>query len=528
MHFFALALGAFGHADIWEIQDSFFAADFILGCAFILIVYLTAVRLFGRTPHGACAFLFLCAAPYMNFFLGYVEIYSFSLTALALFAYLALLVTEEKFPFPLLCAYGMFLVFVSYLNGLAWISIGYLGIAEYRKGNRPAALAGAGVSAALSLGILALADFDMTALVDQSPISHFLSVSADVSLLNEYSQAFTLFSWNHAVEVANYLALMSPFAVPVVAALAWDRPSRLAATPFTAFLAIVGASYLLLLAVVKIQQGMANDWDVMASFFYFIGLYLMVLLREGGLPSRDRAALLVLSMTFIHTLIYVRLNSTVEPKIRRIESFYDTAMISQLGHYTISLHLSRYYDSRGDSVSPVALWTRYSSFFPDDPRGYSNALDYLKSLPAPDADSVMAVYDRWYSRDPLNPELRREYASYCLAAGNAAFAAGANERARASYERAIRLDPRSAAAFNNLGSVLAEGGKTDSALAMFSKAVEIDPGYAAALYNLGQAYSDLGDRRRATDAMRRAAALGSAEAEEFLSATGKPAGGRHE
>ena len=59
--------------------------------------------------------------------------------------------------------------------------------------------------------------------------------------------------------------------------------------------------------------------------------------------------------------------------------------------------------------------------------------------------------------------------------------------AQQRFEEAIRVDPHSAVAFNNLGSVLAMRGRIAEAERAFRRAVEIDPGYADARRNLEQA-----------------------------------------
>ncbi len=56
--------------------------------------------------------------------------------------------------------------------------------------------------------------------------------------------------------------------------------------------------------------------------------------------------------------------------------------------------------------------------------------------------------------------------------------------ARAAYERAVRLDPRNADAWNALGLALHMEGNRDGAEASFSRALSVEPGHFAAQRNL--------------------------------------------
>jgi tetratricopeptide (TPR) repeat protein len=67
----------------------------------------------------------------------------------------------------------------------------------------------------------------------------------------------------------------------------------------------------------------------------------------------------------------------------------------------------------------------------------------------------------------------------------------------AAYEKAIALDPKSAGALVNLGTVYFHQRKWDEAEGHYRKALEADPSYALAHFNLGNLYDEKGDRSKA-------------------------------
>jgi len=68
-----------------------------------------------------------------------------------------------------------------------------------------------------------------------------------------------------------------------------------------------------------------------------------------------------------------------------------------------------------------------------------------------------------------------------------------------AYEKAVELDPHSAGALVNLGTVFFNGHAWSDAEERYQKALEIDPGYALAHFNLGNLYDERGDAENARE-----------------------------
>jgi tetratricopeptide (TPR) repeat protein len=81
------------------------------------------------------------------------------------------------------------------------------------------------------------------------------------------------------------------------------------------------------------------------------------------------------------------------------------------------------------------------------------------------------------------------------------------DRAIADYNKAIELDPRYAAAYNNRGYVYRQKGELDRAIADYSKAIELDPNDFRAYNNRGHAYRQKGELDRAITDFNKTIAL---------------------
>jgi len=520
IYFLYYALTLIGSLDYSSIFTSFFVIEICLGAGFIVTTYWIVRNLFQQPLHRFFSYALLLVLPYMEFYFGYIEVYSVSTLLLALFILLSLLVLNGKTSFNLLPAVWLLLTLSHYVNGILGLSVLYLAFLEYKKTGR-VPYAGFGIAAGLLAAVLAGVGFDLDRLINQSPVSHFLSISGSISIFNAYSQAYTIFSFYHMLDLANYFVLMSPFALVLVAL--WfvrkKRGGRLSSSLNIWFLAAC-LPLLLYMFVAKLEQGTASDWDVFAAHFYLFNIFAaFVFFRETG-EDTSKTFSLILCVSLLNSLVWFHVNSLREPSIIRFQSLWDKRILSHLGNYTHALRLTRYYDSQNDSLSQIDVWEKYSNLYPDDPRGYMNTIQALSEFAPGDFQRKTNTYQRWISTDPGNDSLKTAYASFCVNAGNKYFEGGHLEKAKIYYLLAIGGDSASSRALNNLGSVFAEQGSKDTAIFLFNRALQIYPEYPEANFNIGRAYFDGGDKPRGIQFIRKAARLGNVQAQQFLSNRG--------
>lgn len=79
---------------------------------------------------------------------------------------------------------------------------------------------------------------------------------------------------------------------------------------------------------------------------------------------------------------------------------------------------------------------------------------------------------------------------------------GETEKALASYQAALEIDPNHPAVLNNLGTLLMKLGQPRAAVPQFERALKAKPGYPQAMNNLGVALKELGQNSEASDILR--------------------------
>jgi lipoprotein NlpI len=97
----------------------------------------------------------------------------------------------------------------------------------------------------------------------------------------------------------------------------------------------------------------------------------------------------------------------------------------------------------------------------------------------------------------VNTEVWGDEASEAYDKGIQFLSEGRQRDAITAFDKAIRLNPRSAEAYQGRGMAYNETGKNEQALKDYDAALALNPQYAEAYFNRGNVYSDLGQHERA-------------------------------
>jgi len=164
----------------------------------------------------------------------------------------------------------------------------------------------------------------------------------------------------------------------------------------------------------KLEQGMANDWDTFAAFFFLMNLIAVYFFFRKEPKRSHNILLLIIGISLLNSLTWFTLNATTQPSIDRFKSLWDKRILSHLGRYTMSLRVSRYYHAIDDTSHQISIWEDYSTSYPDDPRGYAKTMEAINTFTPADDARKLDVYRSWFSIDPSNDSLRFSYAKTYL------------------------------------------------------------------------------------------------------------------
>lgn len=513
-YYFSFILRILGGTSYSQYLTGFFIADLILGIIFIITTFVIAATLWKAPQHRALAFCFLLFLPYNQLFLGYVETYSVVLCVLSLYVCAAVRYLDGKLPFPFVPAAFLLMALSHYLSSLLFLSLLYLSFLELKKGNVKQLVYGYGIVFVSLIVLLRIVDFDIQRFTSWVPYSHFLSYRVSSDPMENYAQAYTLFSGYHLIDLLNLLLLLGAIPIYMTTKELGERKKKLAISPPITFLVLALIPVALFLSFVKFDLGAARDWDVFSPYAFLLGLLAATMFFKSiELPAIRTYALLV-AFTFLNSIFFYYVNSDAESSVMRFKALFDQRTLSQNGFYGGSLQLSMYYHEIHNTAEPVRLWQTYTDLYPEDNRGYQNIINNLS--PDRHEREIDRTFERWYIHNPDNEEMLKAFKRYSFGNGNSYFLNGNLEKAAIYFQIALRLDSSDANSWNNFGSVLAEQKKLDKALEMFAGALAIDSSYADALHNIGDAYIDSGAKNKGYDFLRRAARLGHEEARRDL------------
>jgi tetratricopeptide (TPR) repeat protein len=125
------------------------------------------------------------------------------------------------------------------------------------------------------------------------------------------------------------------------------------------------------------------------------------------------------------------------------------------------------------------------------PRGYCQPRSQLKSRSPLKLRPQSAVVQSWLAKEDRD-RLLRQRALYAAQNGDFVFAIQA-------FNHLIKLNPKSAADFNNRGLVFFQSGQLASALADYNRAIECEPNLANVYNNRANYYAALGELALAID-----------------------------
>ena len=148
--------------------------------------------------------------------------------------------------------------------------------------------------------------------------------------------------------------------------------------------------------------------------------------------------------------------------------------------------------ARGSDDQAVERLCQASDLNPDDPNPYL-FLGKIQSVETAQSTCTMEKLGRFVRLEPGNAQANYYYALGLSRRNDIDDLA----HAESLLEKAVRLDPKLAAAYLQLGVLYSQRGDSSKAVSAYREAIAADPGLVTAHYRLAQAYSRSGEKSKA-------------------------------
>jgi tetratricopeptide (TPR) repeat protein len=148
--------------------------------------------------------------------------------------------------------------------------------------------------------------------------------------------------------------------------------------------------------------------------------------------------------------------------------------------------------ARGSDDQAVERLCQASDLNPDDPNPYL-FLGKIQSVETAQSTCTMEKLGRFVRLEPGNAQANYYYALGLSRRNDTDDLA----HAESLLEKAVRLDPKLAAAYLQLGVLYSQRGDSSKAVSAYREAIAANPGLVAAHYRLAQAYSRSGEKSKA-------------------------------
>lgn len=435
-----ILISILGEANRDNVLSAYRMLSILSGLIFLITLGFFAAKTFGNNLSRTFGFIIIAFGGYTLLFYGYVEHYSLMLVTVSILLMLGVLIAQRKLNKFWIIIPAIFASLLHLIALVFWPAVVYLLLRDTRIGraigNWPASRSW---TVAIVVCVGALAAF--VAVYMQSSI-FFRLVFLPLTATEYTPEGYTLFSFNHLLDVVNLLIVLVP-ALPLFIWLAIRSRGRELFRPQYKFIALAIVGSFLAIFMLDPKLGMPRDVDL----FSFAGLPLAI----GG-------ALLLLS------------------ELRKEKGRIYLAMLVVL--LTLSISVPRFVSWSSESIG-LAHFQSYLIY------------DKLKNRAA----RHMLVN---YYRDKGNDETaeveiarwQEEFPAVSLAArGTELSDEGRYKEAIALNHEAIRLDPIFWVSYFNLGSCFNATRQFDSAIYYFEICDGLNPNNSRLLNNLGYAYS---------------------------------------
>lgn len=428
----------------------------------------------------------LIASGASQLFFGYIENYPPALTAIFLFFLLGIAYLRKSVSIAWAAVVYVVLLLLHLGSLVFFPALLLLGFFALRRKEFAELGATIFLAGAVLVALLGACGYTPERLFDIfNGAGHFLlPLSMPVNVL----QAYTFFTWNHLVDVLNFLLLCAPSGMILLVAAAifyWKKPRPIGQEVW--FLLLSAACGFAFVVVLNCELGMSRDWDILAPFGSTIvvaGAASWSAVAEGR-NSRNNVLAMLGVVSILHTAAWIGVNADEQRALERYRIIQSPQLWSVHARADACEELAIYYREHHQLEKAVECYAKYVTIDSTNDRIWKNLAQIHEMVG--NSQKAIETYETILRLKMDDP--------YVLT--NLAMLYAHQRRLAEAYHLLLHAEegePNSPLIENNIGIVLLNGdGGYREALPYFLKAIRYDSTYPTAYANAALCYDHLGD-----------------------------------
>ena len=215
-YYFWFIVHLYGAPTYAAFLKGFFIGELLLGIGFIITTFFIVRYCDIDRRMKFITFILLLVLPYMQLFFGYIETYAVVLFFLSVYTLVIVLYYRGTAPFVIVPIVFLALALIHYLALILFPSLLLLAYDEYRANGKRNLTSGFVAAAGTFIVLLMMVNFDLDQFTAAVPHHHYLSLTTAIDSADADSQAYTLFSSFHFLDLFNYFFLMAPMSIILI------------------------------------------------------------------------------------------------------------------------------------------------------------------------------------------------------------------------------------------------------------------------------------------------------------------------
>ncbi len=467
-------------------EEAYRWMSILSGIGFVLVAWALIRYLSVNRVERILLLVLLLASGASQLFFGYVENYSLAYTGILLFLFFGFAYAQGKI--SIVWPIAMFgIILTLHFGTLVFLPVLILLISLAVRRKQAIKLVASLILMSIVCAVLLLIcgyTPELLQSVFEKTGGHLMSWSGSITR----AQAYTVFTWNHFVDIVNFLILSYPAAVIlfiVVLVLFWKKPKPIGIEVW--FLLLTALCGLAFIFALNCELGMSRDWDILVPISVGVPIAAVTLWTTIAEEKdiRQRVLVIVGILLLLHSGVFIGVNADEQRAMARFQVLQDENYWSKHGRLDAYDELAVYYAEHHEYHQAVQYYTRYVTLDSTNKRLWKNLV--WAHISVRDTNRAIEVYQTMIRLGMEDSDMLTNLA--ILFIDQCRFT-----EALTILKHAEELAPTSPLIKCNIGIVIAESEKAEKkALPYFLAAIRLDTTFSKAYLNAAICYAMLGD-----------------------------------